>query len=97
MAYGMTDEYESKTTWVTEMPEKSKEEKLGNLHDLVCDELVGRISSGEATSTDLNVARQMLKDNGITATPVVDTPLNALSNALPFPSSEGLSKAGEGQ
>lgn len=97
MAYDMSDEYEIKQTWITEMPEKSKEEKLGNLHDLVCDELVGRITSGEATSTDLNVARQMLKDNGITAAPAADSPLTALSNALPFPSSEGLSKAGEGQ
>ena len=71
---------------------KSKEEKLGNLFDLVCDDLTGRIGSGEATSTDLNVARQMLKDNGITAVPVQESPLESLTNALPFPSSEDIKK-----
>ena len=77
--------------------EKSKEEKLSNLFDLVCDDLTGRIGSGEATSTDLNVARQMLKDNGITSTPREASPLANLTNSLPFPSSEELSKVQEGQ
>lgn len=75
---------------------KSKEEKLGDLFDLVCDDLTGRINSGEATSTDLNVARQMLKDNGITSTPREASPLANLANSLPFPSSEELSKTKEG-
>lgn len=74
-----------------------KEEKLSNLFDLVCDDLTERIGSGEATSTDLNVARQMLKDNGITATPIADSPLNSLSNALPFPSADELKTAKVGQ
>jgi hypothetical protein len=76
---------------------KTKEERLGDLFDLVCDDLTGRINSGEATSTDLNVARQMLKDNGITSTPRETSPLANLANSLPFPSSEELSKAQEGQ
>ena len=74
-----------------------KAEKLGTLFDLVCDDLTGRVRSGEATSSDLNVARQMLKDNGITATPVEASPLGNLANALPFPSSEDVSKAKTGQ
>jgi hypothetical protein len=74
-----------------------KEQKLSNLFDLVCDDLTGRISSGEATSTDLNVARQMLKDNGITAAPAEASPLVGLANALPFPSSNELQKAKVGQ
>lgn len=43
-------------------------------HDAMCDlhgeivkVLLEKIRSGEATGTDLNVARQLLKDNGITA------------------------------
>ena len=68
--------------------EKTKEQKLGNLHDLLCSELTGRISNGEATPTDLNVARQLLKDNNITAHPAEKSPLANLSNALPFPSVE---------
>ena len=76
---------------------ENKEQKLSNLFDLVCDDLTGRISSGEATSTDLNVARQMLKDNGITSTPREASPLANLSNSLPFPSSEELSEMQVGQ
>lgn len=71
----------------------NKEQKLSNLFDLVCDDLTGRISSGEATSTDLNVARQMLKDNGITSTPTEASPLEGLANALPFPSTDDLKQA----
>lgn len=70
-----------------------KEEKLGTLFDLVCEDLTGRIKTGEASSTDLNVARQLLKDNGITAAPIEGNILDTLSNALPFPSDE-LLKAG---
>ena len=76
--------------------EKSKEEKLSNLFDLVCDDLTGRIGSGEATSSDLNVARQMLKDNSITATPAEASPLQGLVKALPFPSPEDIQEAKEG-
>ena len=65
-----------------------KEKKLSSLFDLVCDELTGRIGNGEATPTDLNVARQLLKDNNITAHPAEKSPLASLSNALPFPSVE---------
>ena len=75
----------------------SKEQKLSNLFDLVCDDLTGRIGSGEATSTDLNVARQMLKDNVITAAPVEASPLEGLVNALPFPTSDELKKVKGGQ
>jgi hypothetical protein len=77
--------------------EKTKEEKLGNLFDLVCEDLIGRIGSGEATSTDLNVARQMLKDNHITATIAEASPLEGLINALPFPSSDEVQQAKVGQ
>jgi len=76
---------------------KTKEQRLGTVFDLLVDDLTARIKNGEATSTDLNVARQMLKDNGITATPVADSPLNSLTNALPFPSSDELKSSGAGQ
>mgnify|MGYP003148224323 CR=1 FL=1 len=75
---------------------KTKEEKLSSLFDLVCDDLTSRIVSGEATSSDLNVSRQFLKDNGVTATPAEDSPLNGLVNALPFPSAGEVSQAAEG-
>ena len=73
--------------------EKTKEERLADLFDLVCNDLTGRISTGDATSADLNIARQMLKDNGITAAPAKMSPLESLTNALPFPSAEVVSEA----
>lgn len=56
------------------------------LHALLAKELVRRIKDGEATATDLNVARQFLKDNGIDST-VGETTNNPLANLienLPF-------------
>jgi hypothetical protein len=76
---------------------KTKEEKLGDLFGLVCDDLTLRINDGVATSTDLNVARQLLKDNGITAAPAIESPLEGLANALPFPATEELKKVQEGR
>lgn len=76
---------------------KTKEQKLSNLFDLVCDDLTDRIGGGEATSTDLNVARQMLKDNGITATPIAASPLEGLINALPFPAADELKQLHKGR
>ena len=67
---------------------KTKEEKLGGLFELLCDDIIFRIQEGTATSTDLNVARQFLKDNGITAAPAAANPLEGLVNALPFPTAE---------
>jgi len=74
-----------------------KGKKLSNLFDLVCDDLTARIGGGDATSTDLNVARQMLKDNGITAAPVEASPLEGLANALPFPAADEIKEATGGQ
>jgi hypothetical protein len=76
--------------------EETKEERLGNLFDLVCRELTTRIGDGAATPTDLNVARQLLKDNNITAHPAEASPLANLANALPFPSSDEVQEATKG-
>ena len=67
------------------------------LHEKLCKELVARIDSGEATTQDLNVMRQFLKDNNISAVPVIDEEdspsskrakngtLASLIQKLPFP------------
>ena len=39
---------------------------LETLHECLAKELLGKIQSGEAKAGDLNVARQFLKDNGVT-------------------------------
>ena len=58
---------------------------LRDLHGLLADELANRIRSGEAAPSDLNVARQFLKDNGIESLPVDDSPLKSLLETLPDP------------
>jgi hypothetical protein len=51
---------------------------LERLHTATVAALLDRINSGEATASDLNVARQLLKDHGITALPEKHTGLQEL-------------------
>ena len=57
---------------------------LKELHEVLATELLKRVKDPEAKSSDLNVARQFLKDNGIDAVPVNDNPLAKLVDELPF-------------
>ena len=60
------------------------EELLGSIHTALTEELLNRIQTGVATPTDLNVARQMLKDNNITVTPASGSPLLNILDELPY-------------
>ena len=53
------------------------------LHKTLAENLLLRIQDPEAKSSDLNVARQFLKDNGIDALPVEGSPLSDLVATLP--------------
>ena len=59
-------------------------DKLHGMQNLLIDEFIRRIQSGEATPSDLNAARQLLKDNGIHAQLKNDNPLLKLVEKLPF-------------
>lgn len=61
-----------------------KTDKLYGLQDILIDEFIERIQSGAATPSDLNAARQLLKDNGIHAQVTNENPLNNLVKILPF-------------
>lgn len=63
---------------------KETEKKLHSLQDMLIDEFVTRIQSGEATPSDLNAARQLLKDNGVHVAMKPDNPLANLVAGLPF-------------
>lgn len=58
--------------------------KLHLLQDNLIDVLVEKIRSGEATASELSVARQLLKDNGVQATVTDDSPMKELVSSLPF-------------
>ena len=65
-------------------------EKLKELHGVLAEELLKRVKDPEAKASDLNVARQFLKDNGIEAIPTDNSPLKALVDELPFNTEEEL-------
>lgn len=65
--------------------------KLHGLQDMLIDEFIRRIESGEASPSDLNAARQLLKDNGVSAVVTNDNPMADLVSILPF-EDEGVDK-----
>ena len=58
-------------------------QKLKELHGVLAEELLKRVKDPEAKASDLNVARQFLKDNGIECIPVENSPMTELMNNLP--------------
>ena len=57
--------------------------KLKELHGVLAEELLKRVKDPEAKSSDLNVARQFLKDNGIECIPTEKNGLEDIMNNLP--------------
>ena len=60
------------------------DKKLTELHNILAEKLLERVKDPEAKSSDLNVARQFLKDNNIDAVPIDHSPLQKLLEELPF-------------
>lgn len=60
------------------------EEKFYLLQDLLTDELISRIKTGDAEPSLLNAARQHLKDNNIHASLKQDNKMQDLVSVLPF-------------
>ena len=56
---------------------------LKTIHYELAKHILDLIKSGEAKASDLNVARQFLKDNGIECIPVENNPMEELMNNLP--------------
>jgi len=62
---------------------KAKEEKFNELHNLVTDEFLKRVRSGEATTQDLKAACDWLKTNDVTGIALEGTPLDKLASIIP--------------
>ena len=62
---------------------KATEEQFSELHQLVTNEFLSRVKSGEATSQDLKAACDWLKSNDITGVAYDGSPLSKLANVLP--------------
>ncbi|MDH0613323.1 MULTISPECIES: hypothetical protein [Agrobacterium] len=61
---------------------------LSELHEKLADKLLQKVKSGDVTAAELNVARQFLKDNNIDAIPKEGSPLQQLTDSLPFTGDE---------
>ena len=58
--------------------------KLKELHAILAEKLLEKVKDPECKASFLNIARQFLRDNGIDAVPVDNSPLDKLMNELPF-------------
>ena len=65
------------------MGNDKKLELLQNLHTVLIENLLDKVKSGEAKAGDLNVARQLLKDNVIECIPTEKNPIEDLMSSLP--------------
>ena len=62
---------------------KAAEAKFNELHNLVTEDFLKRVRSGEATTQDLKAACDWLKTNDITGVAVEGSPLDKLNRILP--------------
>ena len=65
------------------MAKKATEEQFNELHQLVTQEFLDRVKSGEATTQDLKAACDLLKTNDISGVAYDGNPLHKLANVLP--------------
>ena len=62
---------------------KDAEAKFNELHNLVTEDFLKRVRSGEATTQDLKAACDWLKTNDITGVAYEGSPLDKLNKILP--------------
>ena len=62
---------------------KAAEEKFNELHNLVTEDFLKRVKSGEATTQDLKAACDWLKTNDITGVAYEGSPLEKLASVIP--------------
>ena len=65
------------------MSNKAAEEKFNELHNLVTEDFLKRVRSGEATTQDLKAACDWLKTNDITGVAYEGSPMDKLTKLMP--------------
>ena len=65
------------------LPKKATEDKFNELHNLVTEDFLKRVRSGEASTQDLKAACEWLKTNDITGVAYEGSPLDKLNKILP--------------
>jgi hypothetical protein len=61
---------------------EDREQNLIEIQELLIKKLLERLSSGKVSDQDLRLAKDLLKDNNITAVPKKGSPLKTLKNDL---------------
>ncbi len=74
------------------MKKKATEENFNELHNLITNEFLSRVKSGEATTADLKAACDWLKTNDISGVAFEGNPLDKLSRLMPEVSPEQVQK-----
>jgi len=62
---------------------KANEQQFNELHNLVTEEFLNRVRSGEASTQDLKAACDWLKANDISGVAYEGKPLDKLANVIP--------------
>ena len=62
---------------------KATEDAFNELHNIVTEELLSRVKSGEASTQDIKAAIDWLKQNDITGVALEGNPLDKLANIIP--------------
>ena len=62
---------------------KAAEDKFNELHNLVTEDFLKRVRSGEASTQDSKAACDWLKTNDITGVAYEGSPLDKLANVMP--------------
>ena len=62
---------------------KATEQQFNELHNLVTEEFLNRVRSGEASTQDLKAACDWLKANDISGVAYEGNPLDKLANVIP--------------
>ena len=65
------------------MKKKATEDQFNELHNLVTQELLNRIKSGEASTADLKAACDWLSKNDISGVAYEGNPLDKLASIMP--------------
>ena len=65
------------------MKKKASEQSFNELHNLVTEELLSRMKSGEATTQDIKAAIEWLHKNDISGCAYDGNPLDKLANIMP--------------
>ena len=65
------------------MNQKAIEAKFNELHNILTEELLSRLKSGEASTQDLKAAIDWLHKNDISGVAMEGNPLDKLANVIP--------------